>query len=139
VNLKRPVRLDWDALAGVIAATVALILHLLDVISIDVLITIAVVLIALLFIRTLRGEHIAEPEKIMEPIWVLIRESASIIFSGVGSPGSTRALLSFWGEPFMPKAGGREVPRYIFLLESGSELIPRLVGLARDHELRRAQ
>jgi hypothetical protein len=36
----------------------------------------------------------------------------------------------------MARAAGRDVPRYIFLLKEGSELIPRLVDLIRDHRLR---
>lgn len=244
MNLRRLLRLDWDALAGVIAATLALVLHLLHIISIDVLITIAVVLIALLFIRTLRREHVTDeirdnlhsvasavlslqsllkphdtvligpgalssmsrqfsdeargemiwfhvcltmfrpqalfdlllkpaisspnvrsiqfildpdqqelwrkdvqpkiaacptPEKVSEPIWVPIRESVSVIFSDAGSPGATGALLSFWGEPFMARSSGRDVPRYIFLLRPESELVPRLIDLARDYRLRRSQ
>jgi hypothetical protein len=241
VDLRRLVRLDWDAIAGIIAATVALVLHFLHVISIDLLITIAVVLIALLFIRNLRREHVtdqiqadlhsvasgvlslqsalkprdtvlvgpgslspestrfaedargemvwfhvclsmfrpqalfdillgpaitnanvdaiqfildpgqrelwrtevqpkvaacANPEKIKPPVWVAIDESVSVILSDAASPGRTRALLSFWGEPFMATVSGRDIPRYIFLLEHESELIPRLVDLARDYRLR---
>ena len=244
MDVKRLLRMDWDALAGIIAATIALVLHLLHVVSIDVLITIAVVLIALLFIRTLRREHITDqikddlrsvasgvlslqsavrphdtvlvgpgalssvskqfsedargemiwfhvcltmfqpqalfdmllkpavgsphvrsiqfildpvqqelwhkevqpklaacstPEKVLEPIWVPIRESVSVIFSDAGAPGATRALLSFWGEPFMARSSGRDVPRYVFLLQPGSELVPRLVDLARDYRLRESR
>jgi hypothetical protein len=244
MNLRRLLRLDWDAVAGVIAATLALVLHLLHIISLDVLIMIAVVLIALLFIRTLRREHVTDrirddlhtvlsgvlslqsslkphdtvlvgpgalssvsrqfsdeargdmiwfhvcltmfrpqalfdtllrpaissphvrsiqfildpeqqelwrrevqpkiaacptPEKVREPVWVPVRESVSVIFSDTNSPGATRALLSFWGEPFMARSSGRDVPRYIFLLERQSELIPRLIDLARDYKLRGSQ
>jgi hypothetical protein len=244
LDIRRLLRLDWDAIAGIIAATLALVLHFLHVITIDVLITIAVVLIALLFIRTLRSEHVTNqirddlhsvvsgvlslqsavkprdtvlvgpgalssvsrqfsddargemiwfhvclamfrpqalfdvllkpavsspnvrsiqfildpdqqelwrndvqpklaacptPEKVLEPIWVPIRESVSVIFSDAGSPGATRALLSFWGEPFMARSTGRDIPRYIFLLQPESELVPRLIDLARDYRLRRAQ
>jgi hypothetical protein len=57
---RRLLRVDWDAIAGIIAAVAALILHLLHVISVDVLVTIAVVLMALLFIRNLRREHIID-------------------------------------------------------------------------------
>jgi hypothetical protein len=242
LDVKRWLRLDWDAFAGVIAATLALVLHLLDIISIDVLITLAVVLIALLFIRTLRREHVIDQiqedlhsvvsgvqslqsavrpqgpvlvgpgelasvserfsqnasgemiwfhvcllmfrpqalfdvllkpavmssrvrsiqfildptqqelwrtdvqpkiaacsgrEKVNEPIWVPISEAVSVIFSDAGTPGATRALLSFWGEPFMARASGREIPRYIFLLQPESELVPRLIELVREHRLRR--
>lgn len=242
MRIKRLLGLDWDAIAGIIAATLALILHFLHIISIDVLITISVVLIALLFIRTIRREHIADqmqadldllvegmrslqsaikpndatlvgpsalsevsrhfgesargemvwfhvcltmfrpqalfdillrpaitnpnvhtvqfildpeqqelwrtdvapkiaacpnPDKVKDPIWVPIRESVSVIFSDAASAGATRALLSFWGEPFMARSSGRDVPRFIFLLESESELVPRLIDLARDYRLRR--
>jgi hypothetical protein len=244
VDAKRLLRLDWDAVAGVIAATLALILHLLGIVSVDILITIAVVLIALLFIRTLRSERVAEqiredlravvsgvqslqssvkphdtrlvgpaaltvvsrqfsseargemiwfnvcltmfrpqalfdillkpalanphvrsiqfivdpeqrelwrdevmpkitagpgPEKVLAPIWVPIREPVSVIFSDASAPGATRALLSFWGEPFMARSSGRDVPRYIFLVQPESELIPRLIDLARDHKLRESR
>jgi hypothetical protein len=81
----------------------------------------------------------ARPEKVNEPIWVPIRESVSVIFSDAASPGATRALLSFWGEPFMARSSGREIPRYIFLLQNGSELVPRLLDLARDYRLRKSQ
>jgi hypothetical protein len=51
--------LDWDAIAGVIAAVAAIVLHLLHVIDEGVLTTIAVVLLAVLFIRDLRRERSA--------------------------------------------------------------------------------
>ena len=52
--------LEWDAIAGVIAAVAAIVLHLLHFIDEGVLITIAVVLLAMLFIRDLRRERTAE-------------------------------------------------------------------------------
>ncbi|HEX5012366.1 MAG TPA: hypothetical protein VFY71_18400 [Planctomycetota bacterium] len=60
MKLKRVLQLDWDAIAGIIAAVVALIMHLLHVIDVDVLLSIALVLMALLFIRDLRRERDAE-------------------------------------------------------------------------------
>lgn len=60
MNLKRFLALEWDAIAGIVAAVAAIVLHLLHVIDLEVLITIAVVLIALLFIRGLRQERAAE-------------------------------------------------------------------------------
>lgn len=48
---------DWDAVAGIIAAITAIVLHFLHIIDEGVLVTIAVVLIALLFIRDLRRER----------------------------------------------------------------------------------
>lgn len=55
--MKRLLRLDWDAIAGIVAAVAALVLHLLHVIEPDVMQMILLVLIALLFIRDLRAEH----------------------------------------------------------------------------------
>lgn len=60
MDLKRIGTLDWDGIAGVIAAVAAVVLHLLHVIDESVLLTIAVVLIALLFLRDLRQERATE-------------------------------------------------------------------------------
>jgi hypothetical protein len=51
---------DWDALAGVIAAVLALVLHLLNLVETDVLVVLAVFLVALLFIRDMRRERFDE-------------------------------------------------------------------------------
>ncbi len=57
-------RLDWDAVAGIIAAVVALVLHLLHIADTDVLLAITLVILALMLIRDLRQEdrteHMAE-------------------------------------------------------------------------------
>ena len=60
MNLKRALQADWDAFAGIIAAVVALMMHFLHVIEVDVLLSIALVLMALLFIRDLRRERDSE-------------------------------------------------------------------------------
>lgn len=60
MKLKRLLSLDWDAIAGVIAAVAAIVLHFLHIIDVQVLITLTVVLIALLFIRDLRRERTME-------------------------------------------------------------------------------
>ena len=53
-------RLEWDAIAGILAAVVALVLHFLHVIDTEVFTMITLVLIALMFIRLLRNEHRAD-------------------------------------------------------------------------------
>ncbi len=58
--MKRYFRFDWDALAGILAAVAALVMHFLHIIQADILLAIAVVLIALLFIRDLRRERVFE-------------------------------------------------------------------------------
>ena len=50
-------RYDWDALAGILAAATALILHFLHVVQSDVLLTLTLVLVALLLLRQLRHEE----------------------------------------------------------------------------------
>jgi hypothetical protein len=54
--MKRIFKYDWDAVAGVAAAFLAILLHFLHIVEAEVLLTIAVVLIALLFLRDLRRE-----------------------------------------------------------------------------------
>jgi len=58
--MKRLLRLEWDAIAGIIAAVTALVLHLLHIVESDVLLMIAVVLIAVLFARDIRRERTLE-------------------------------------------------------------------------------
>jgi hypothetical protein len=58
--MKRLLRVEWDAIAGIVAAVAALIMHFLHTLEIDVLLMIFVVLLALLFIRDLRREHFTE-------------------------------------------------------------------------------
>jgi hypothetical protein len=60
MKLKKILSVDWDAIAGIIAAIIAIVMHFLHVINEEVLITITVVLIALLFIRDLRRERITD-------------------------------------------------------------------------------
>ena len=54
--MKRLLRFDWDIIAGITAAGLAIVLHLLDIVEVDVLFTIVLVLLALLLIRDLRRE-----------------------------------------------------------------------------------
>jgi hypothetical protein len=70
--------LDWDAIAGVIAAVAAIVLHLLHVIDQGVLTTIAVVLLAVLFIRDLRRERAAgRMSEVVDQNLVLLRSIQS--------------------------------------------------------------
>lgn len=233
-------RYDWDAVAGIVAAAVALVLHLLHVIEQDILLTITLVLVAMLLLRQIRQEarderieatsartelqlgklhdalkpadvaligprhlraaseafaaqargdmvwfnvclmmfrpqalfdvllrpavenplvtriefvldegeranwrdHVVPKlaacrgrEKVSEPRWCTLRESVSFILADRASDGQSEAQLSFWGEPFMARAAGHDVPRYIFLVHGHSELIPRLVELARSYRM----
>jgi hypothetical protein len=55
--IKRLLKQDWDAIAGIIAALIALILHLLHRTETDTILTIAIVLMALLLLRDFRREN----------------------------------------------------------------------------------
>jgi len=71
--------------------------------------------------------------KVREPRWCALKESVSFILADAGSDGAVEAHLSFWGEPFMSRATGRQIPRYIFHVQGHSELIGRLVELERQY------
>ncbi len=58
--MKKFLRLDWDGIAGIVAAFTAFILHFFHVVEIDILLSVTVVLIALLFIRDMRQDHSLE-------------------------------------------------------------------------------
>jgi hypothetical protein len=72
-RLRRFIGLDWESLAGVIAAVTALVLHLLHLAPPDVLVVIAVLLLALLFIRDIRRER--QDERTIE----ILQHSAAIM------------------------------------------------------------
>ncbi|MCY4026059.1 MAG: hypothetical protein OXH75_07055 [Acidobacteria bacterium] len=55
--MHRMLRIEWDAVAGVLAAVTAIVLHFLHVIETEVLSMITLVLIAVMFLRLLRSEH----------------------------------------------------------------------------------
>jgi hypothetical protein len=233
-------RFDWDAVAGVVAAASALVLHFLHIVQSDILVTLTLVLVALLLLRQLRYEEREERvegitgrteqmieklhdllkapevvlvgprhlraasegfarqahgdmvwfnvclmmfrpqelfdcllrpavenprvtriefvldegeranwrdhvvpklatcrgrEKVTEPRWCTLHESVSFVLGDRNADGQTEAQLSFWGEPFMARAVGRDVPRYIFHVQAHSELVSRLVELARAYRM----
>jgi hypothetical protein len=71
-------------------------------------------------------------EKVREPRWTNLSKTVSYILSNSQVSGGTEALLSFWGEPFMARNTGRDVPRFVFHVQSNSELLPHLVELQRS-------
>lgn len=58
--IRRLKQVEWEAVAGIIAAVLALLLHFLHIIEVDVLVMITLVLLALLFLRDLRREQQTE-------------------------------------------------------------------------------
>ncbi|WP_448872603.1 hypothetical protein [Desulfobulbus propionicus] len=236
--MKNYLKYDWDAIAGIIAAVAAILMHFLHLVESDVLLMIAVVLIALLFLRDLRRERDSEHvesclqrtelslheilnqlrpseveligpqnihqammdfslracnemtwfhicplmfkrqsifddllktaienpnvhsiqfiiddnsheawdqemapkirqcpghDKVQEVVWASISGGVSAIVADINKAGKTECLLSFWGEPFMARMPGLNVPRYIFHVHGNSELISRMVEVVRSH------
>lgn len=233
-------QLDWDAIAGITAAVVALVLHLLHIADTDVLLAIVLVVLALLLLRDLRREsrddeavrileenqralrvielaqHLPDAvlvgpqrlrtaseafaasaqgdmvwfnvcllmfrpqslfdamlrpavenprvtsiqfvldrseetawreqvapkvaacegrDKVLPPHWCDLHESVSFILGESRESNSIEAQLSFWGEPFMARTTGHQVPRYVFHVQSHSELIPQLFEMVRRYRL----
>ncbi|NIQ00228.1 MAG: hypothetical protein GWM98_07170 [Nitrospinaceae bacterium] len=242
-KFKRLIQIDWDAIAGIIAAVAAIVMHYLHALEVDVLLMITLVLLALLFIRDLRSEgrvekaaetlqriehnthelqksihpvdaHLIGPmhlrqeterfvkrargemiwfhvcplmfktqllfdtllkpaienpqvtslrftldesqkplwesevlpkieqcanaRKVQSPDWVAIKDNVSFILSETGNAKERECLLSFWGEPFMSQNIVQSVPRYIFHVQSHSELVTRFVEIERQYRLNRA-
>jgi len=79
----------------------------------------------------------AGKEKVREPFWCSLHESVSFILAETAPGSRLEAHLSFWGEPFMATHAGKDVPRYIFHVQSRSELIPRLIDLERSYRFGR--
>ena len=71
---------------------------------------------------------------VVEPVWATLEEAVSCILAETDA-GGMEALISFWGEPFMARSPGREVPRYVFHVQRHSELIGRLRELERGYRL----
>lgn len=71
-------------------------------------------------------------DTVAEPIWNDIDESVSFILA-TPADGESRALLSFWGEPFMSRTTTRDVPRYIFRVYEESALLPRFREIERTY------
>lgn len=78
-------------------------------------------------------ESCAGREKVREPRWCELKESVSFILAEIEAEGAVEAHLSFWGEPFMSQSTGQQIPRYIFHVQTHSELISRLVDLERHY------
>jgi hypothetical protein len=72
-------------------------------------------------------------EKVKEPRWAELAESSSFILTE--TERGPEAHLSFWGEPFMSRTPGGDLPRYVFHVQPHSELIGRLDELARRYRL----
>jgi hypothetical protein len=77
----------------------------------------------------------AGSDKVSGPRWRQLPETISFILADIEPSGMTEALLSFWGEPFMSRATGKQVPRYIFRVQGHADLVARLVELEREHRM----
>ncbi len=236
--MKRLLGLHWDAIAGIVAAATALILHLLHIVETDLILSITVVLLALLLLNDLQAKNrdedmrrsheltqdalkdirsalippeaivigptelysktkefvghaqgevvwfnvclnmfrpqetfdlllspiienplinsirfisrhsekelwktqllpkitaISGTRKVKEPEWHELEETVSFILVKTSLDGQEEALVSFWGEPFMSMAPGKQVPRYVFHVQPHSSLMPRFREMVRSY------
>jgi hypothetical protein len=69
-------------------------------------------------------------KKVKEPIWCNLEENISFILAETDTSGKAKALVSFWGEPFMARSAEANVPRYVLYVGENSELITSL----KEHE-----
>jgi len=74
-------------------------------------------------------------EKVAPPCWRDLPQTVSFILGDSDATGKPEALLSFWGDPFMSKSTGKQVPRYIFRIQSHSDLVAQFIELERHHRL----
>lgn len=74
-------------------------------------------------------------EKVHPPQWRNLPQTISFILADTDADGTTEALVSFWGEPFMARTTGSQVPRFIFRVDARSDLIGQLVELERRHRM----
>ncbi len=70
--------------------------------------------------------------KVKEPRWCSLEKNLSFILSDTQPHGTTEALLSFWGEPFMSQSTSQNNPRYILHVQGHSELLTQLIELDRN-------
>lgn len=76
-----------------------------------------------------------EGRKVLEPRWRTLPQTISFILADTEHKGESEALLSFWGEPFMARTLGKQIPRYVFWIHAHSDLVAQLVDLERQHRM----
>ena len=70
--------------------------------------------------------------KLREPRWVDLEENISFILAQ-NPAGNIEAHVSFWGEPFMARRRGQDIPRYVLHVLEQSPLINGLIELERSY------
>lgn len=79
---------------------------------------------------TCSGSH-----KVEEPQWLEMEGTISFILAKTSPDDKEEALVSFWGEPFMSMIPGKQIPRYVFHIQSHSSLLARLREIERSYRL----
>jgi hypothetical protein len=72
--------------------------------------------------------------KLREPRWVELDENISFILAA-NTGGRPEAHVSFWGEPFMARRRGQDIPRYVLHVLAHSPLIAGLIELERSYHV----
>jgi hypothetical protein len=76
--------------------------------------------------------------KLRSPRYVHLEENISFILAE-NAAGAAEAHVSFWGEPFMARQPGHDIPRYVLYVRSSSPLIGGLEELERSYHARTRQ
>jgi len=79
-----------------------------------------------------KAERTSGMTKLREPRWAELEENLSFILADNPS-GESEAHLSFWGEPFMARSRGQDIPRYVLYVQAHSALISGLQELERGY------
>lgn len=100
--MARPRRLEWEAIAGLIAAVTAIVLHFLHVTDVNVLRVITLVLVALLFLRDLRNEErwrsMADASKLSVRLLEEIKETTHPLELDLVGPSQLRHATAQFAE-----------------------------------------
>jgi hypothetical protein len=81
-----------------------------------------------------KAQAVAGSAKLREPRWVDLEENISFILA-LNSAGRPEAHVSFWGEPFMARQRGHDIPRYVLHVLAHSPLIAGLIELERSYHV----
>jgi hypothetical protein len=82
-----------------------------------------------------KASRCAGASKLRNPRYVSLEENISFILAE-NAAGAAEAHVSFWGEPFMARQRGQDIPRYVLCVRSNSPLIGGLEQLERSYRAR---
>jgi hypothetical protein len=85
-----------------------------------------------------KANRCAGASKLRNPRYINLDENISFILAE-NAAGAAEAHVSFWGEPFMARQRGQDIPRYVLYVRANSSLIAGLEELERTYRGRSRQ